>query len=90
MKDIWYKYSSKITSTGISEHPFESDIYSYKPLPHLTFCPLKGFRNKGFHYMEKSFLKETFDKVRIAIYFFNIESPMYLFIAFNFNFFMQS
>ena len=49
------KFNNKMTTTGIKRRPGES-----KPLPCITFCPLQGFKTKGFFYTNQSYLENSF------------------------------
>ena len=56
IEDVWRKFSSNITTTGIS--------YSVKdPLtgPYFTVCPLPGFRKQGYFFRRSEFFNNSFN-----------------------------
>ena len=57
MEDVWNKYSSKITRTGIR---VQSSREEKKYLPCLTICPAPGFKVKGFFHGETAMLENSF------------------------------
>ena len=59
MADVWSKYTSKMTSTGVT---FHGEKETKKQLPYFTFCPWPVYRNKGFHFSKEDFMKNTFEK----------------------------
>jgi len=59
MDDVWSKFTSKMTSTGVT---FEGESETKKQLPYFTFCPWPVYRNKGFHFSKEDFKKNTFEK----------------------------
>ncbi len=44
MKDVWYKYESKLTATGVQ---LRTERLTKKRLPLLTICPWPNFRKQG-------------------------------------------
>ena len=57
MKDVWNKYSSEITRTGIR---VRNSREGKKLLPCLTICPVQGFKVKGFFHGETAMLENSF------------------------------
>ena len=57
MEDVWNKYLSKITHTGIR---VQSSREEKKYLPCLTICPAPGFKVKGFFHGETAMLENSF------------------------------
>ncbi len=58
MTDVWSKYTSKMTATGIN---FCGNKEKEKQLPHFTFCPWPVYRTKGLYFSQEDFKKNTFD-----------------------------
>ena len=44
MRDVWNKFESKITITGVQ---FRSEEITEKKLPHMTICPWPKFKKPG-------------------------------------------
>ena len=59
MRDVWSKFVSKMTSTGITFQSNEKD--GKKFLPSFTFCPWPVYKSKGLHYNPDNFQKNTFN-----------------------------
>jgi hypothetical protein len=47
MKDVWNKFESKLTSTGVQ---FRTEKMTKRKLPHLTICPWPSFKKQGILY----------------------------------------
>ena len=62
MADVWSKYTSRFTSIGVR---FEPQNRLKKALPCATACPSVGFRQRGFFYTDKDFLRNTFTREEI-------------------------
>jgi len=45
MKDVWNKFKTKLTSTGVQ---FRTENIVKKRLPLLTICPWPRFKKQGF------------------------------------------
>ncbi len=60
MQDVWMKFTNEITTTGLRQQEYGSDK---KGFPCFTLCAMQGFKNKGFHFTEAEFFKQTFAKV---------------------------
>ncbi len=58
MKEVYDKYKSKMTSSGISLH---SDDVTEKFLPYLTFCAWPVKRTPGIHFTKDDFKKNSYD-----------------------------
>jgi hypothetical protein len=59
MRDIWSKFVSKMTSTGVTFRSTEKDDKKF--LPSFTFCPWPVYKSKGLHYNPDDFKKNTFN-----------------------------
>ncbi len=44
MKDVWNKFESKLTATGIQ---FQTEKMTKKKFPLLTICPRPSFKQQG-------------------------------------------
>ena len=58
MKEVYDKYTSKMTSSGISLY---SDDVTEKNLPYLTFCAWPVKRTPGIHFTKDDFKKNSYD-----------------------------
>ena len=58
MKDVFDKFQSKITSSGIS---LRSDDVTEKLLPLLTLCAWPVKRNPGLHFTKDDFQRNSFE-----------------------------
>ena len=59
MQDVWSKFVSKMTSTGVTLKSSKED--DKKLLPSFTFCPWPVYKTKGLHYNPEDFKRNTFD-----------------------------
>jgi hypothetical protein len=59
MRDVWSKFVSKMTSTGVTFRRTEKDDKKF--LPSFTFCPWPVYKSKGLHYNPDNFKKNTFN-----------------------------
>ena len=59
MKDIWFKYSSKITTTGIR---FRLDNANPRPLHCFTIHDFTAFKTKGFYYTNDMIRQNSFTR----------------------------
>jgi hypothetical protein len=59
MRDVWSKFVSKMTSTGVTFKSVEKDDKKF--LPSFTFCPWPVYKSKGLHYNPDNFKKNTFN-----------------------------
>ena len=59
MRDVWSKFASKMTSTGVNFRSTEKDDKKF--LPSFTFCPWPVYKSKGLHYNPDNFKKNTFN-----------------------------
>jgi hypothetical protein len=59
MGDVWSKFVSKMTSTGITFRSDKEDDRKY--LPSFTFCPWPVYKTRGLHYNPEDFKKNTFN-----------------------------
>ena len=58
MRDVWNKFSSKMTSTGITfVEPDESGML----FPPFTVCPWPVYKRRGFYFSESDYLKNTYE-----------------------------
>ena len=57
-RDIWIKFNSNITSTGIK---FAYSEKKAKIIHVITVCPLPAFKQKGLFYLENEFRANTFE-----------------------------
>ena len=62
MKDIWFKFSSKITTTGIR---FRLDSSTARPFHCLTMHDFSAFKKKGFYYTNEMIRDNSFTKEEI-------------------------
>jgi hypothetical protein len=58
MRNVWIKFSSKMTSTGIT---FTEPDESGKLLPSFTFCPWPVYKKRGFYFSDSDFLNNTYE-----------------------------
>ena len=56
MNDVWEKFDKKITTFGSKLRTETSDLF-----PCITFCPLPGFKSKGFFFTNRSYFDNTHD-----------------------------
>jgi hypothetical protein len=61
MGDIWSKFVSKMTSTGVTFRSDKEDDRKRKYLPSFTFCPWPVYKTRGLHYNPEDFKKNTFN-----------------------------
>jgi hypothetical protein len=54
MIDVWEKFDKKITTIGSKFRTETSEL-----LPCMTFCPLPGFKSKGFFFTNQSYIEVT-------------------------------
>ena len=57
MRDVWFKYSSKITSNGMR---FRSDNATARPLHCFTIHDISGFKVRGFYYTNEMIKANSF------------------------------
>ena len=57
MRDVWFKYSSKITSNGMR---FRLDNDTARPLHCFTIHDLLGFKVRGFYYTNEMIKANSF------------------------------
>ena len=62
MKDIWFKFSSKITTTGIR---FRLDSSTARPFHCLTMHDFSAFKKKGFYFTNEMIMDNSFTKEEI-------------------------
>jgi hypothetical protein len=48
MKDVWNKFASKLTATGVQ---LRTEQITKKLFPHLTICPWPGFKKQGLLFL---------------------------------------
>ena len=58
MNDVWIKYRSKITTTGVRTRYSKADE---KQLPCFTLCPVSGFKKKGFFFRVSDLRKNSLE-----------------------------
>ncbi len=58
MSDVFYKYKSKMTSSGLNVH---SNDVTEKHLPFITFCPWPVKQNPGLHFTKEDFIRNSFE-----------------------------
>ena len=61
MADVWLKFVSKMTSTGVTFRSDNDSKNGKKFLPSFTVCPWPVYRTKGLHFRPEDFKKNTFD-----------------------------
>ena len=62
MKDIWIKFSSKVTTTGIR---FRFSNAEARPLPCFTIHEFSAFKTKGFYYTDEMIKDNSFRREEI-------------------------